>query len=135
MKIFNIEKGSEKWFGVTVFLLSLMLIFTSLGKTAWLYWISAGFSIILGILLYREGGVRDYLMKKGWKRFSAQDIIVITSFIFGTFLITNGILLIKLISDFIPAGFVNFMHTTGVIGGIASGILAIFLILTPKPKA
>lgn len=132
MALFKLEQGSERWFGVTVILLSLMLIASSLGKTNWLAYISGGFSIILGLFLYREGGVRDYLQKKGYKKITAGDFIVWSSFIFGTFLLTNGLLLF--FGD-LSGGFVNFIRSSGVVGGIISLILGTFLILTPKVKA
>jgi hypothetical protein len=133
MSFIKVEKGSEKWFGITIILLSIMLVFTSLGRTDLLVWISAIFSIIVGIFLYREGGIRTWLMKKGYKSITASDFIVISSFIFGTFVILNGILLVFAKSH--SGWFVSFIRGNGVIGGIITAILGIFLILTPKPKA
>lgn len=133
MKFFNVEKGSEKWFGALVLLLSLMLIFTSLGKTNWLIYISGIFSIILGIFLWTEGGIRDYLKRKGYKHIDGNDVIIWMAFIFGTFLILNGITLF--LGNLASGWFFDFIRTSGVIGGLISGILSIFLLLTPRPKA
>lgn len=133
MTILKTEKKSEKWFGVTILLLSIMLIFSSLGKTNWLVYISGAFSILLGFILYIEGGVRDYLRRKAYKNVSTGDFIVWASFIFGTFLIINGITLF--LGDLATGWFFSFVKTNGVIGGTISGILAIFLLLIPRPKA
>lgn len=132
--LIKLEKGSSKWFGVVILILSLMLIASSLGRTEWIQWISVAFSILLGLFLYREGGVRDYIRNKGYKKITLQDPIVWLSFIFGTFLIINGILLINVIRNASPDWLVNFISSSGVIGGVVAGILAIILIATPKPK-
>ncbi|MBU0958830.1 MAG: hypothetical protein KKB31_02675 [Nanoarchaeota archaeon] len=131
----KVEKGSGKWFGITILLLSVLLVLSSLGKVSWIQWIAVVFSIILGFFLWREGGVRDYLRSKGYKKVTGNDLIVWLSFIFGTFLILNGIFLINIIRNSAPGWLTSFISTSGVIGGVVSGLLAIFLIFTPKPKA
>lgn len=134
MSLLKIEKGAEKWFAILIILLSAMLILTSFGKTEWLVYISAGFSIILGIFLYREGGVRDYIRSKGYKKISGQDFLVWASFIFGTFLVINGALLIPMVGSAFPEWFKSFMSTNGIFGGIISGSLGIIYLFIPKPK-
>jgi len=131
--ILKIESSSQKWFGATILLLSIMLIFTSLGKTEWLMYISAGFSIVLGFVIYTEGGIRDYLKRKGYKQIDGNDLLVWTSFIFGTFLLLNAIIII--FGNVLTGGFANFIRSAGVVGGSVSGILAIFLLVTKRPKA
>ena len=134
MSLIKVEKGSEKWFSVLIILLSLMLILTSLGKTEWIIYISAGFSMVLALFLFREGGVRDYIIKKGYKQISGQDFLVWASFIFGTFLLVNGIILIPAVGNSFPSWFTSFMATNGVIGGSISGLLGIIYLFIPKPK-
>jgi len=131
----NVEKGSQKYFGVTVLILSVILVLSSLGKVEWVQWMAVVFSILLGLVLYSEGGVRTYLASKGWKKVTANDLVVWMAFIFGTFLIINGILLINVIRNVSPEWLVSFISGAGIIGGIISGLLGIFLIFTPRPKA
>jgi hypothetical protein len=135
MDLIKVEKGSGRWFGVTILILSVLLILSSLGKVDWIQWMAVVFSIILGIFCWREGGVRDYLKSKGYKKVDANDIIVWLSFIFGTFLILNGIFLINAIRNSAPEWLTSFISVSGIIGGIISGLLGVFLIFTPKPKA
>ena len=132
-KLIKIEKGSEKGLGAFVILISLMLIFTSLGKTTWLMYISGAFSLVLGTLFYFEGGVRDYLKKKKYKSIDGNDLIVWSAFVFGTFLIINGIMIF--LGNMANGGFFNFIRSSGIIGGALAGILGIILVFTPKPKA
>ena len=133
MKLVKIEKGSERWFGITIILLSAMLILTSLGRTEWIMYISGAFSALLGVIIYTEAGIREWLKKKGYKSVDPQDFLILTSFVFGTFLIVNAIMIF--LGDIATGWFFDFIRGSGLIGGTISGILGIFLVLTKRPKA
>lgn len=130
----NVEKGSQRWFGIAILILAIVLVLSSIGRADLTLWLAVIFSITLGLVLYSEGAVVSWVKKSGWKSLSGGDAVVVVSFVFGTFLILNGLFLIQFIRNVSPVWLVNFISINGIIGGVVAGLLAIYLIFAPRPE-
>ncbi|MFA5724387.1 MAG: hypothetical protein WC979_09095 [Candidatus Pacearchaeota archaeon] len=133
--IFKMEKGTKWTLSGFIFLISLGYIFSSLGKSDWTQWTSAGLGILFGVFIFSEAGVLGYIKNKGWKKITFSDIVVWVSFMLGTILIVNSFLIIQSIREYAPMWLTNFLGLTGAIAGGLAGIFAILMLFTKKPTA
>jgi hypothetical protein len=133
--MFNIEKGSQFWLGLFILASSIVYTLSSLGRADWVVWMSVVFGIVLSMFLVSEGGVYSYWKSKGYKRVSANDLIIwVTMFVAGCVFL-NSIALIAVVKDYFPLMVLDFLSKIGIATGIIAGILGIVYIFIPKPKA
>ena len=131
----NVEKKSQVWLGWLIVLLSVIYGLSSLGKVEWLVWIAVIFGIFLSIFLVIEGGIRDYLRSKGWRKIDSSDFLVwFTMFVAGAIFL-NSIALIGVVRSWMPMIVLSFLSTIGIVTSVIGAILGIMYVFVPKPKA
>lgn len=130
----NIE-NKTKWILTSIVVVAfLTYIFTTLGRTEWIVWLSVVFGVLLGLFLYSETAVLSYIKSKAYRKLDAGDILVWLGAVFGTAVILNSVFLINAVRNFAPEPLLNFLSGVGVVVGVVAGILALLLLWLPKPK-
>lgn len=130
----NVEKNTKWILSSVVVVTFLTYIFTSLGRSEWVVWLSAIFGVLLGLFLYSETAVISYVKQKGYRRLDTGDIMVWLGAVFGTAVILNSVFFVTAIRNAVPSGFLSFLTGTSVVSGIVAGILALLLLWLPRPN-
>ena len=128
------EKGT-KWILTSIILVAVLgYIFASFGNSNAVLWMFAILGILLGLGLYTESAVVEYIRQKKYKSVSFADFFVWAGFIFGTIVILNSITIITAIRNVAPSWLLNFLSITGSIAGGIAGILLLLMLWMPKPQ-
>lgn len=130
--LFKIEKNSEVWLGVVIFLLAVIYILFSLGKTIWIQWIAVVTGLILASFIFFKAGSIEYFKRKEYKKIDFNDFKVWISIILAVVVALNSIISIQSIRNSAPVWLINFTSSTGVIAGSVVGVLAIIYLFSNK---
>jgi len=130
----NIEKRTSMWMGLFIIVLALIYIFTTLGKTEWITWISIIFGFFLAGFLFIQSGIVTYFKKDDYKKIGLEDLVVWLTIIFAVGVLLNTILLIETISNVSPEWLISFATTIGVTTGVGASILGITYVIFPRFK-
>lgn len=133
MKV-KLENKSRWILSAFVVLIALGYILASLGRTDGLLYTTAGIGVLFGLFILGEAGVMGYIRGKKYKSIGIGDIIVWISFVVGSVIILNSIVLINAIRVVTPEALLNFLSINGAVFGGLAGVLAIALLFTGKPE-
>lgn len=128
----KLEKKSQFWLGLLVVVLSLVYIFSTLGRTTWTNWIAFLFGVFLAIFLFVEGGITNYFKSKSYRSLGFGDLVVFLTIFSGAIVLLNSILIFRSIRAVAPEWLIGFTTATGVTTGVIAGILGIVFVFTAR---
>ena len=134
MGLIKVEKKSQFWIGLLVLILSVLYVFSTLGRADLAVYVSIIFGYFLTIFLIVEAGVVDYFIKKEYRKVNFSDFVIWLTTITAGAILVNTTLLFQKLNDLSPEWLLTFSSTTGVIVGVTAGILAIIFMVTSKFK-
>jgi hypothetical protein len=130
----RLEKNSVRWLGVFLLAMFVLYLLSSLGKVAWLNYVSMIFGFFLSGLLLIESGIITYIRKKEYKTIGLGDAIVFLSVIASVGLLMNSLLMLNFVRLASPLWLVNFSVGVAVVVSVIGAILSIIHFFSPRFK-